>query len=424
MSQVHAGALPTSVLPTSVLPTSVRDDFPLLRGDQAPVYLDNAATTQKPQAVLDAVVDYYRTANSNVGRGHHRLALAATDRYEGARAAVARFLGAAHPDEIVFTANTTDATNLVADVVGRRVVGRGDQVVVTGMEHNSNLLPWRRLCDEVGAELVVTPAGPAAFAALMGPRVRIVAAAHVSNVLGTVNPVRELAAQAHRHGALVLVDGAQAVPHLPVDVRELDADFYCFSGHKVYGPMGVGVLYGKRELLAELPPYRVGGGTVKGVRHDEPVRYVPAPARFEAGTPNVAGAVGLAAGLEYLLGLGWPAVRAHDETLVAAVLDAVADLDDVDVVGDPGATPCGIVSLSVRGIHPYDVGGHLDAHGIAVRCGVHCASTFLDSLGLLGTVRLSFAVYNTPAEIEYLRSVLKTVQPGTWTAEHPTDRFL
>ncbi|WP_367127567.1 aminotransferase class V-fold PLP-dependent enzyme [Saccharothrix sp. HUAS TT1] len=420
MSQVHPGALPATV----------RDDFPLLRGPGAPVYLDNAATTQKPQAVIDAIVDYYRTANSNVGRGHHRLAMTATDRYEGARAAVGRFLGARFAEEVVFTANTTDATNLVADVVGRRVVGRGDRVVVGGMEHNSNLLPWRRLCDEVGAELVVAPTGAdgrvdlTAFAALMGPGVRIVAVAHVSNVLGTVNPVRELAALAHDHGALVLVDGAQAVAHLPVDVRELDADFYCFSGHKVYGPMGVGVLYGKRDLLADLPPYRVGGGTVKGVSHVEPVRYVPGPARFEAGTPNVAGAVGLAAGLEYLAGLGAPAVRAHDESLVEAALEAVADLDGVAVVGDPGATPCGIVSLTVRGVHPYDVGGHLDAHGIAVRCGVHCASTFLDSLGLVGTVRLSFAVYNTPAEIEYLRSVLKTARPGPWTADHPTERFL
>ncbi|WP_447002686.1 aminotransferase class V-fold PLP-dependent enzyme [Saccharothrix isguenensis] len=409
---------------------SLRDDFPLLRGEDAPVYLDNAATTQKPQVVLDAIMDYYRTANSNVGRGHHRLALAATDRYEGARAVVQHAIGAREPEEVVFTANATDATNLVADVVGRRVVGRGDQVVVSGMEHNSNLLPWRRLCDEVGAELVVVPVGPGGrierseFAAAMGPRVRIAAVSHVSNVLGTVNPVRELAAEAHRHGAIVLVDGAQAVAHLPVDVRDLDADFYCFSGHKAYGPMGVGVLYGKRELLDDMAPFRVGGGTVKGVSHTEPVRYVPGPARFEAGTPDVAGAIGLAAGLEYLLGLGWPAIRAHDEGLVAATLEAVADLDHVDVVGDPGATPCGIVSLSVRGIHPYDVGGHLDAHGIAVRCGVHCASTFLDSLGLVGTVRLSFAVYNTPEEIELVRSALKTVEPGPWTADHPTERFL
>ncbi|MDX8034150.1 cysteine desulfurase [Lentzea sp. BCCO 10_0856] len=411
------------------LPLTVREDFPLLCGAGAPVYLDNAATTQKPRSVLDAEIGYYTTSNSNVGRGYHSLALAATECYEHARSAVADMIGAG-AGEIVFTMNTTDATNLVADTVGGRIVGPGDQVVVSGMEHNSNLLPWRRLCEAKGAELVVVPVGPlgrvelADFAAAMGPRVRIAAVAHVSNVLGTVNPVREMAAVAHRHGVLVLVDGAQAVAHLPVDVRDLDADFYCFSGHKVYGPMGIGVLYSRSSLLEDMPPFRVGGGTVKGVSTTEPVRYVGAPARFEAGTPNVAGAVGLAAGLDYLRGLGWEAVRAHDAELVEATLEAVADLGNVDVVGDPGDLPCGIVSLSVRGIHPYDVGAHLDAHGVAVRCGVHCASTFLDDLGLVGTVRLSFAVYNTVEEIEYVRSVLKTVQPGTWTTDHPTTRFL
>lgn len=414
-------------------PAAVRGDFPMLREQPyagIPVYLDNAATTQKPQAVLDAIVDYYATTNSNIGRGYHRMAMAATDRYEKARSIVRETLGARHDDEIVFTANTTEAINLVVDTLGRQLVGRGDQVVVTGLEHNSNLLPWRRLCESAGAELVVVPVGShgrvevADFAAAMGPTVRIAAIGHVSNVLGTVNPVREMIVQAHRHGVLVVVDGAQAVAHLPVDVSELDADFYTFSGHKVYGPMGVGVLYGKLELLAELPPYRVGGGTVKAHTFTEPVHYVPAPARFEAGTPNVAGAIGLGAALDYLRGLGWAWVRAHDRQLVEATLEALAELDNVRVVGDPGAHPCGIVSLSVDGIHPYDVGGHLDAHGIAVRCGVHCANTFMDHLGLVGTVRLSFGVYNTIEEIQYVQSVLKTVQPGIWTTDHPTTRFL
>jgi enediyne biosynthesis protein CalE4 len=414
-------------------PAAVRGDFPMLRGQpyvDAPVYLDNAATTQKPQVVLDAIVDYYTSTNSNIGRGYHRMAMVATDQYEKTRSIVRDMLGARHDDEIVFTANTTDAINLVADTLGRLLVGDGDQVVVTGLEHNSNLLPWRRLCESAGAELVVVPVGPhgrvevADFDAAMGPAVRIAAIGHVSNVLGTVNPVRDLIVQAHRYGVPVVVDGAQAVAHLPVDVTELDADFYCFSGHKVYGPMGIGVLYGKRELLADLPPYRVGGGTVKAHTLTEPVQYVPAPARFEAGTPNVAGAVGLGSALDYLHGLGWDWVRAHDKQLVEATVEAVARLDNVRVVGDPGALPCGIVSLSVDGIHPYDVGGHLDAHGIAVRCGVHCANTFMDSLGLVGTVRLSFGVYNTVEEIEYVQSVLKTVQPGTWTTDHPTTRFL
>ncbi|WP_328608880.1 cysteine desulfurase [Amycolatopsis sp. NBC_00345] len=409
---------------------AVRERFPILGRRGFPVYLDNAATTQKPREVLDSLVGYYETVNSNVGRGYYGLAMASTEQYEQAREVVRRFLGAEEADEIVFTASTTAATNLLADTLGRATVGPGDQVVVTGLEHNSNLLPWRRLCDDTGAELVVAPVGadgrvePSAFAAVLGPRVRIVAIGHVSNVLGTVNPVRELAALAHRHGARVVVDGAQAVAHRPVDVRELGADFYTFSAHKVYGPMGTGVLYGRRELLEQLGPYQVGGGTVKGVRHDSPVQYVPVPARLEAGTPNVAGAAGLAAALEFVAGLGWDSVRAHDEALVGQAVAELAAIPGVRIVGDPGAEPSGIVSLAVDGIHPYDVGGHLDRRGIAVRCGVHCASTLLDDLGLLGTVRLSFAVYTTEAELDAVRRALAEVEPGEWTASHPDTRFL
>jgi SufS family cysteine desulfurase len=415
------------------LPWSVRDDFPILGSRLAGLplaYLDNAATTQKPRQVLGAVMEYYLTANSNVGRGVYALSMRSTDRYEQARVTVQRAIGAAHPDEVVFTSSTTYAINLLTETLGRRLVAPGDQVVVTDMEHNSSLLPWRRLCETVGAELVVVPSTPAGrvdaadFRAAIGERVKVAAVSHVSNVLGTVNPVRELAAAAHSHGAVVVVDGAQAVPHRPVDVRELDVDFYCFSGHKVYGPMGIGVLYGRREPLSTLPPYQVGGGTVKGVTFDAPVEYVPAPARFEAGTPHVAGAVGLAAAFDYVDQLGWDAVRRHDEHLVRCAVEAVADLDRVHVVGDPAHDPNGIVSLAVEGIHPYDIGGHMDRLGIAVRCGVHCASTFLDALGLVGTVRLSFAVYNTEAEIARAREALATVKPGVWTAERPTTRFL
>ncbi|WP_159942002.1 cysteine desulfurase [Nocardiopsis sp. FR6] len=412
---------------------AVRDRFPILetrRGGLPLTYLDNAATTQKPREVVDALVDYYSRANSNVGRGYYSLSLAATELYEGARDRVRRALNAEHPDEVVFTQGTTAATNLLADTFGRRVVGEGDQVVVSGMEHNSNLLPWRRLCEQRGAELVVVPVNgrghvdEADFRAALGPRVRLAAVAHVSNVLGTVNPVRAMIADAHRHGVPVVVDGAQAVPHRPVDVRELDADFYCFSGHKVYGPMGVGVLYGKRDLLADLPPYQVGGGTVKGVAHDAPVRHVPVPARMEAGTPDVAGAVGLVAALDFLEGIGWDAVRRHDAELVGHAVRALGGVEGVRVVGDPAADPSGIVSIVVDGVHPYDVGGHLDRHGIAVRSGVHCASTFLDDLGLLGTVRVSFGVYNTVEEIDLLVRALGTLRPGSWTADHPTTRFL
>jgi len=417
----------------STLDDAIRDDFPILRRqiDGRPlVYLDNAATTQKPLAVLDAMREYYETTNSNIGRGYYRLAFAATDAYEHSRGVVQRALNAEHADEIVFTAGTTAALNLVADTFGRSVVHAGDRIVVSGMEHNSNMLPWRRLCETVGAEFVVLPGGPTGrispeeLAAALDERVKLVALTHVSNVLGTVNPIRELVTEAHRHGIPVVVDGAQAVPHWSVDVRDVGADFYVFSGHKVYGPMGLGVLYGRRELLADLEPYQVGGGTVKGVTLDAPVQYVPSPARFEAGTPNVAAAVGLAAALEYVEKIGWQNVQAHNDALVRTAVDLLAELPHVRVLGDPAAEPAGIVSISVPGIHPYDVGGHLDKSGVSVRSGVQCAGTFVDQLGLVGTVRLSFAVYNTEGELRQVRDALRTVEPGFWTREHPTERFL
>jgi len=419
-------------LAAPAVPTAVRGDFPIFRtteGGLPLTYLDNAATAQKPQVVLDALVDYYATANSNVGRGYYRLSHASTERYEQARETVRGFLNAARADEIVFTRNTTDAVNLLADSWTEQM-GPGDQVLVTGMEHNSNMLPWRRLCERTGARLVVVPVDALGRVSVtdyrnaLGPRVRVTAIAHVSNVLGTVNPVRELVDAAHRAGATVVVDGAQAVPHRRVDVRGLDADFYCFSGHKAYGPMGIGVLYGRRDLLEQLAPYQVGGGTVKGVRLDAPVHYVPAPARLEAGTPHVAGAVALAAALRYLDGLGMAAVQAHDGLLVRRAVAALATVGRVRVMGVPAVDPSGIVSFTVDGIHPYDVGGHLDAHGIAVRSGVHCANGLLDALGLLGTVRMSFAVYNTEEEIEHVATVLGTLRPGPWTRDHPNERFL
>jgi enediyne biosynthesis protein CalE4 len=419
---------------TSPATAGLRTDFPILAQSMHGyplAYLDNAATTQKPWPVLHALTEYYSTSNSNVGRGYYDLSMRATDRYEGARQAVRRWLNAAHDDEIVFTRGTTDAMNLLADLLGRRIVAARDQILITGLEHNSNFLPWRRLCEQVGAELVVVPAdhGRVTVADVIAtldahPRVRLAAVAHVSNVLGTVLPVADIVAEAHRRGVLVVVDGAQAVAHRPVDVQSLDADFYCFSGHKLYGPMGTGALYGRRELLHELPPYQVGGGTVKGVSYTEPVSYVPVPARLEAGTPDVAGAVGLAAALDYLAGIGWDAIGEHDRTLVIAAVEALGQVPGARIIGDPAADPSGIVSFVMAGLHPYDVGGHLNSHGIAVRSGVHCASTFLDRLGLVGTVRLSFAVYNTVEELERVAQALRTVQPGFWTREHPTTRFL
>ncbi|MEU0874420.1 aminotransferase class V-fold PLP-dependent enzyme [Nocardia brasiliensis] len=418
---------------SSTLGESVRRDFPILErrfGPNPLVYLDNAATTQKPRAVLDALVDYYSGVNSNIGRGYYQLSMAATDAYEAARETIRQAINAEHLDEVVFTPGTTAAVNLLADTFGRSTVTADDQIVVTGMEHNSNMLPWRRLCESSGAELVVVPVGAGGrvaldrFVAALGPRVKLAAVAQVSNVLGTVNPVRDMIGAAHRQGIPVLVDGAQEVPHRPVDVRDLGADFYCFSGHKIYGPMGIGVLYGKRELLSRLAPYQVGGGTVKGVTFDEPVAYVPVPARLEAGTPHIAGAIGLAAAFAYVERLGWDDVQRHDDLLVHTAVEALESVARVRILGDPAAQPSGIVSFAVDGVHPYDVGGHLDAHGVAVRSGVHCANVFLDSFGEVGTVRLSFAVYNTEAEIDLVRRALTTVRPGFWTHEHPTERFL
>ncbi|GAA2534960.1 aminotransferase class V-fold PLP-dependent enzyme [Winogradskya humida] len=415
------------------LDAAVRDDFPFYSTGApgaALAYLDNAATTQKPAAVLNALIDYYTNANSNVGRGYYQLAMTSTERHDAARETVRQAIGAGADDDIIFTGGTTHGVNLLAATIGRRVVGKGDRVVVTGMEHNSNLLPWRRLCEESASELTVVPVGAdgavdtADFAAALGPDVPLVAIIHVSNVLGTVNPVKEMVAAAHRSGAYAVVDGAQAVAHGHTDIRDIDPDFYCFSAHKMYGPMGTGVLYARHGLLTDLQPYQVGGGTVKGVSACEPVRYVGGPARWEAGTPDVAGAVGLAAACDYLESLGWDAVRAHDETLVRAASDMLADIPGARIIGAPAAGPSGLVSFVMDGIHPYDVGGHLDKHAIAVRCGVHCASTFLDDLGLLGTVRLSFGVYNTIEDLARVHDALRTVRPGYWTSEQPTTRFL
>ncbi|MGK4580018.1 aminotransferase class V-fold PLP-dependent enzyme [Kitasatospora sp. HPMI-4] len=413
--------------------SAVRADFPILGVDldgRSPAYLDNAATTQKPRQVLDAIHDYYTTANSNVGRSVHTLSMRATERYESARGRVAEFLGAADKDEVVFTRGTTDSINMVAEGFGRQVVGSGDEVLISGMEHHSNLLPWRRLCERVGATLRVVPIDehgeltPEAFTAQITERTKLIAVAHVSNVQGTVNPVREITAEAHRHGIPVVVDGAQAVAHRPVDVQELGADFYCFSSHKMYGPMGVGVLYGRAELLERMQPINVGGGIVRHVTYDGPNKYYKAPHLFESGTPNIADAVGLAAAIDYLEGIGREQVAAHDLALAERAAAGLRALDGVTVFGAQRPQG-GIVSFGVEGLHPYDVGNHLNTYGIAVRTGVHCAVPFIDSLGLtIGTTRASFGVYNTAEEVDLLLEAVSTVEKGFWSNEHPNDRSL
>ena len=418
--------------PTDAWARRVRAQFPMFADtEQEPlVYLDNGATTQKPQSMIDAMSRFYAHDNSNTGRGVYRLSMLVGEIYERCRETVARFVNAESPNEIVFTRNTTDSVNLVAQGFGDLVVGEGDEVLITGMEHHSNLLPWLMLCERRGARLQVVPVDASGsvpldeVAALLSDRTRMVAITHISNVLGTVNPIRDMVALAKQRDIPVLVDGAQAVARRQVDVVDLGADFYCFSAHKMYGPMGVGVLYAKDEHLQRMRPTQLGGGTVRNVTYEGETFMMPAPGRFEPGTPNIAGAVGLAAAVDFLSEQGWDTISGHDAELVRATVSGLESIDGVRVMGRPADEPGGIVSFVVEGLHPYDVGNHLNDHGIAVRTGVHCAVPFLDSLELVGTVRVSFGVYNTAEEVERLLAAVATVQPGMWTREHPTRRFL
>lgn len=410
----------------------IRADFPILDQDLGGVplvYLDNAATTQKPRQVLDALYDYYARENSNVGRSVHTLSMRATDRYEASRERVRQFIGAAEVGEVVFTKSTTESLNLVALGYAEPLIGEGDEVLITGLEHHSNLLPWRRLCERTGARLVIAEVDDEgeltaeSFAAQLTERTRLVAIAHVSNVQGTLNPVREMVAAAHRVGAVAVVDGAQAVAHRPVDVRELDADFYAFSAHKMYGPLGIGVLYGKAEHLARTQPLHLGGGVAKVVTYDGPLKLATAPHLFESGSPNIAGAAGLAAAMDYLEGVGLDAVNAHDAELAVRAAEGLRSIDGVRVFGSQ-IPQGGIISFAVDGLHPYDVGNHLNSFGIATRTGVHCAVPLLDHLGVIGTVRASFGVYNTAEEVDALISSVQTAEKGFWSNEHADDRFL
>jgi cysteine desulfurase/selenocysteine lyase len=398
----------------------VRADFPILAQTihgRPLAYLDNAASTQKPRAVLDAIAACWRESYANVGRGIHTLAQRATEARERARATVASFLGAASADEIVFVRGTTEAINLVAWSYGRgRRTGLkpGDEVVVTAMEHHSNLVPWQMLCEERGAVLRVAPidaAGDldlAALGRLLSPRTRVVAVAHVSNVLGTVNPIARIVAMAHARGAVVVVDGAQAAPHLAVDVAALGCDFYAFSAHKVYGPSGIGALYGRAELLAEMPPWQGGGGMIERVTFDR-ATYAPPPHRFEAGTPAIEGAIGFAAALDYLTTLGLPVVAAWEGQLLRSAERRLAEVPGVRLVGAPAAR-AGVLSFTVDGVHPHDVATLLDGLGLAVRAGHHCAQPLMEVLDLPATTRASFGLYNTGEEVESLAAALGRVR--------------
>jgi cysteine desulfurase / selenocysteine lyase len=396
---------------------SVRDDFPILRTvvhGKPLIYLDNAATTQKPQVVLDRLVCYYTHENANVHRGVHLLSERATDVYEGARKTAARFLHAAGTQEIVFVRGTTEAINLVAQTYGRVHVGAGDEVVITVMEHHSNIVPWQMLCDERGARLRIVPMTDEgalridSYEALLGDRTRIVAVTHVSNALGTVNPIRRIVEIAHARGIPVLVDGAQAVAHMAVDVQALDCDFYTFSGHKLFGPTGIGVLYGKAALLDAVPPYQGGGDMIRSVSFERTL-YNELPYKFEAGTPNIAGAVGLGAAIEYVEALGFDRIGAHERDLLAYGTRALEDIPGLHLTGT-AADKGGILSFVLDGVHPHDVGTILDREGVAIRTGHHCCQPLMTRLGVPATSRASLALYNTRAEIDVLAGALAKVR--------------
>jgi cysteine desulfurase/selenocysteine lyase len=386
-----------------------RHHFPLLRqrvNGKPLVYLDNAATSQKPQIVIDAMMKYYEEENSNIHRGVHSLSERATAAYEGVRGKVQRFINAAHPREIIFVRGTTEAVNLVASSYGRRAVGSGDEVIITWMEHHSNIVPWQMLCEEKGARLRVVPIDDRgvldleAFRTMLSPRTKIVGVTHVSNALGTINPVREITAMAHAHGVPVLVDGAQAVPHMKVDVRELDCDFYAFSAHKMFGPTGVGVLYGKTHLLEAMPPYQGGGDMIASVTFEKTL-YNEIPHKFEAGTPNIGGGIGLGAAIDYLLQIGVGAIESFEQELLAYATEKVSALPGVRIIGT-APRKAGVLSFVMDAAHPHDIGTILDLEGIAIRTGHHCAQPVMQRFGVPATARASFAFYNTKEEIDAL----------------------
>jgi cysteine desulfurase/selenocysteine lyase len=388
----------------------IRADFPILssavRDGHRLVYLDNAATSQKPRQVIDAISRYYVGENANIHRGLHYLSERATAAYHAAREKVAGFLGAATSSEIVFTRGTTEAINLVAQSWGRNSLRPGDEVLVTVMEHHANLLPWQVVCEQTGARLravAITDQGELdidSFDRLLTDRTRLFAMGHVSNALGTVNPVRELAGRARAGGALVLVDGAQSAPHLPVDVVELGCDFFACSGHKMLGPTGVGVLYGRMELLEAMPPWQTGGDMIERVSLERSTWALP-PARFEAGTPPIAEVIGLAAAIDYLESLGRQAIEEWERQLLARATELIAGLTGVRLVGT-AREKAAVLSFVLDGIHPHDVGAVLDDEGIAVRAGHHCAQPLMQRLGVGATVRASFAFYNTLDEVDAL----------------------
>jgi cysteine desulfurase/selenocysteine lyase len=395
----------------------IREDFPVLKQKihgKPLVYLDNAATAQKPQSVIDAIVKFYEVDCANIHRGVHELSQRSTAKYEETRNKVKRFLHAKSTHEIIFVRGTTEGINLVTHSWGRHNVKSGDEIIIAGLEHHSNIVPWQILCDEYGAKLRVIPIDDRGelileeYEKLLGPRTRMVAVGHVSNALGTINPVRKIIEMAHQAGALVLVDGAQATPHMKVDVQALDADFYAFSGHKVVGPTGIGVLYGKARLLNAMPPYQGGGDMIRTVTFEK-TTYNDLPYKFEAGTPDIAGGIGLGAALDYLMNIGMDRIAAYEHELLLYGTAALEQIPGLRIIGT-AREKAAVLSFVMEGIHPHDIGTVLDRQGIAVRTGHHCAQPVMDRYQIPATTRASLAFYNTTGEIDALAAGLRKVK--------------
>ena len=395
---------------------NIRKDFPILAREvygKPLVYFDNGATTQKPQCVLDRIMRSYTLENSNIHRGVHYLSGVATEAHEAARQRVANFIGARSKDEILFTRGTTESINLVARTLADQICHEGDEILISTMEHHSNIVPWQMACERTGAVLRVAPINEHGeliideFKALLNNRTKIVSIAHVSNVLGTVNPIADIIRLAHEVSAKVLIDGAQAIAHIPVNVVDLDADFYAFSGHKVYAPNGIGVLYGKRELLDSMPPFMGGGEMIETVRFEK-TTYNKLPYKYEAGTPDYVGSCALATALDYISAIGMKEIADYEHELLSYATEKIKEIEGIRIIGE-AKDKSGVLSFVVDGVHPYDIGMMLDKLGIAIRTGHHCAEPLIDHYGIPGTARASFAFYNTKAEIDYFISSLKRV---------------
>ena len=387
----------------------IREDFPLLKqtvNGKPLVYLDNAATSQKPQSVIDALVRYYTTVNSNVHRGVHTLSQLATDDYEAARSKARKFINAAEDHELIYVRGTTEGINLVAQTFGRQNIGQGDEIIISCLEHHSNIVPWQILCEEKGAQLKIVPINDSGellideYEKLLSPRTKLVSIVHQSNALGTINPMEAIIEMAHSRGVPVLVDGAQSAPHMAIDVQQMGCDFFVFSAHKLFGPTGIGILYGKSEYLNAMPPYQAGGEMIRSVSFEK-TTYNVLPHKFEAGTPNIAGAIGLGAAIDYLNDLGMEKINSYEKELLDYGTDCLSRIDGLQIIGT-AKEKGGILSFVLGDIHPHDIGTILDTEGIAIRTGHHCAQPVMQRFGIPATARASLAFYNTEAEIDSL----------------------